>query len=131
MINFDFDFLQKFREYCLTSNLIERLEARHCAIENALGLPKSANGFHADGRKLAGASSSGDESLSDAPNRPPSVPPKPKKKRIGHSVVPRENSRKRPRLFGGSLEEYVEGTGEEIPTIIRSCIRMLGIYGNF
>ena len=36
-------------------------------------------------------------------SRPPSLPPKPKKRRIGRSQMVGQ-----PKLFGGSLEEYVE-----------------------
>ena len=36
---------------------------------------------------------------------------------------------KRPKLFGGSLEEYVDATGEEIPLVIASSVRMLTLYG--
>lgn len=57
-------------------------------------------------------------------NRPPSVPPKPRKKRIGASA----NNIRRPKLFGGSLEEYVEATGEEIPLVVSSTIRMLTLF---
>lgn len=35
----------------------------------------------------------------------------------------------RPKLFGGSLEEYLEVTGEDIPLILRSCIRVINLYG--
>lgn len=59
-------------------------------------------------------------------NRPPCLPPKPRKKRIGATV---SNNVKRPKLFGGSLEEYVEATGEEIPLVVTGCIRMLTLYG--
>lgn len=58
-------------------------------------------------------------------NRPPCLPPKPRKKRIGATVA----NVKRPKLFGGSLEEYVEATGEEIPLVVVGCIRMLTLYG--
>lgn len=34
-----------------------------------------------------------------------------------------------PKLFGGSLEEYLEVTAEEIPLIMRSCIRVINLYG--
>ncbi|KAI8130916.1 SLIT-ROBO Rho GTPase-activating protein 1-like [Lucilia cuprina] len=47
-----------------------------------------------------------------------------KRKRIG-----RKNQSGRPKLFGGSLEEYLECTGEDIPLIIRSCIRVINLYG--
>lgn len=49
----------------------------------------------------------------------------PKRKRIG-----RMNMTGQPKLFGGSLEEYLEVTGEEIPLILRSCIRVINLYGN-
>lgn len=68
--------------------------------------------------------------------RLPSLPPKARRKRVGRAadLGPLEDNsaivmERRPRLFGGSLEEYVEATGEEIPLIIRSCIRMLSMYG--
>ncbi|XP_065077978.1 SLIT-ROBO Rho GTPase-activating protein 1-like isoform X2 [Ochlerotatus camptorhynchus] len=48
----------------------------------------------------------------------------PKRKRIG-----RMNKSGRPKLFGGSLEEYLEATGEEIPLILRSCIRVINLFG--
>uniref|UniRef100_A0A182JHM0 Rho-GAP domain-containing protein n=1 Tax=Anopheles atroparvus TaxID=41427 RepID=A0A182JHM0_ANOAO len=48
----------------------------------------------------------------------------PKRKRIG-----RINKSGRPKLFGGSLEEYLEVSGEEIPLILRSCIRVINLYG--
>ncbi|XP_050092669.1 SLIT-ROBO Rho GTPase-activating protein 1-like isoform X2 [Anopheles aquasalis] len=48
----------------------------------------------------------------------------PKRKRIG-----RMNKSGRPKLFGGSLEEYLEVSGEEIPLILRSCIRVINLYG--
>lgn len=45
------------------------------------------------------------------------------KKRIGGALV-NENPR-RPRLFGGSLDEYVELSGEPIPLIVMSTIRLV------
>lgn len=48
----------------------------------------------------------------------------PKRKRIG-----RMNMTGQPKLFAGSLEEYLEVTGEEIPLIMRSCIRVINLYG--
>lgn len=63
--------------------------------------------------------------------RPPSLPPKPRKKRIGEAgrASVSDEGGKRPRLFGGSLEEYVEGTGEEIPLVVRSTVRLLTTHG--
>lgn len=36
-------------------------------------------------------------------SRPPSLPPKPKKRRLGRTPTDQQ-----PKLFGGSLDEYVE-----------------------
>ncbi|BHF72985.1 SLIT-ROBO Rho GTPase-activating protein 3 [Sparganum proliferum] len=35
----------------------------------------------------------------------------------------------RPKLFGGSIDEYVEATKEAIPRIVLSCIRAINLYG--
>lgn len=47
------------------------------------------------------------------------------RKRIG-----RVNITGQPKLFGGSLEEYLEFTSEEVPLVMRSCIRVINLYGN-
>ena len=57
--------------------------------------------------------------------RPPAPPPKPKKRRIGHT----HTRVGQPKLFSGSLEEYIEATSQEIPLIIKSCIRVINLYG--
>ena len=57
-------------------------------------------------------------------HRPPQLPPKPRKRRIGRTPPVGQ-----PKLFGGSLEEYIDATGEEIPLIIKSCIRVINLYG--
>ena len=36
-----------------------------------------------------------------------------------------------PKLFGGSIEEYVEATGQEIPLVVRSCVRVINLYGRY
>ncbi|XP_039955026.1 SLIT-ROBO Rho GTPase-activating protein 1-like [Bactrocera tryoni] len=46
------------------------------------------------------------------------------RKRIG-----RVNITGQPKLFGGSLEEYLEFTNEEVPLVMRSCIRVINLYG--
>ena len=53
------------------------------------------------------------------------LPPKIKKRRIGRTPVVGQ-----PKLFGGNLEEYIEATGQEIPLVIQSCIRIINLYGN-
>lgn len=134
----------------MTGNLIRRLEARHDAIQSALGIPSTATPacFHQNGHDTHSESISRDSSTqqfagecSPSPNpdannvgygpfsflsgRAPSIPAKPRKKRIGGSAAVEQ----RPKLFGGSIEEYVEVTGQEIPLIIRSCVRMLSLHG--
>lgn len=34
-----------------------------------------------------------------------------------------------PKLFGGSLEEYLESTNQEIPLIVKSCVRVINLFG--
>lgn len=96
-------YLEKFHKYTLSCNQIARLQAKYSAIQKALGDNISTN-------------SSG--------SRPPSLPPKPKKRRIGRSQMVGQ-----PKLFGGSLEEYIEATNHDIPLVIRSCIRAINLYG--
>ncbi len=55
--------------------------------------------------------------------QPPASKP-PRRKRIG-----RLQPNGQPKLFGGSLEEYLEATNQEIPLIIKSCIRVINLYG--
>lgn len=35
----------------------------------------------------------------------------------------------RPKLFGGTIDEYVIKTGEQIPRVVLSCIRVINLYG--
>lgn len=53
---------------------------------------------------------------------PTSKPPR--RKRIG-----RLQMNGQPKLFGGSLEEYLESLNQDIPLIIKSCIRVINLYG--
>ena len=34
-----------------------------------------------------------------------------------------------PKIFGGSLDDYFEATGEKIPLVIESCIRTINMFG--
>ena len=34
-----------------------------------------------------------------------------------------------PKLFGGTLEEYYEATGEIIPMVIESCVKYINTFG--
>jgi len=49
---------------------------------------------------------------------------KPRRRRIGRTPLIGQ-----PKLFGGSLEEYLEATNEEIPLVMKSCIRVINLYG--
>lgn len=96
-------YLEKFREYTISCNRLARLQTKFNAIQKALG----------------------DNQISTSGSaRPPAPPPKPKKRRIGRTPPVGQ-----PKLFGGSLEEYIEATGQEIPLVIRSCIRVINLYG--
>lgn len=53
-------------------------------------------------------------------------PGKPRRKRIG-----RRYQSGQPKLFGGSLEEYLEATNQEIPLIMKSSIRIINLYGEY
>uniref|UniRef100_A0A0N5AD48 Rho-GAP domain-containing protein n=1 Tax=Syphacia muris TaxID=451379 RepID=A0A0N5AD48_9BILA len=100
----------EFSHYLLNSNLIERLEARSNGILNALNEYNLKNSL--DGG-VDNPSSGECENVCMRTRR---------KKRIGSGTTSCEVVR-RPRLFGGSLDEYVEITGEAIPLLITSSIR--------
>lgn len=49
------------------------------------------------------------------------------RRRIGKT--PRLTYQGQPKLFGGSLEDYLEETNLDIPTILKSCVRVINLYG--
>ena len=60
------------------------------------------------------------------------------KQNYNPDTLPRPNPTKRrmktqtaglPSLFGGSLEEYYEATGEKIPLVVESCIKYINTFG--
>ncbi|XP_037033613.1 SLIT-ROBO Rho GTPase-activating protein 1-like isoform X1 [Bradysia coprophila] len=93
-------YITKIREYILGTSRIARLDAKAELLRNALA-KDSVN--HSNTLVKSNV---------------------PKRKRIG-----RMNMTGHPKLFGGSLEEYLEVTCEEIPLIMRSCIRVINLYG--
>ncbi|XP_031636973.1 SLIT-ROBO Rho GTPase-activating protein 1-like isoform X2 [Contarinia nasturtii] len=95
-------YITKIREYILGTSRIARLDAKAELLRTELAKDSSLN--------------------SNATLLVKSQVPK--RKRIG-----RMNMTGQPKLFGGSLEEYLEATGEEIPLIMRSCIRVINLYG--
>ncbi|KAK5639424.1 hypothetical protein RI129_011916 [Pyrocoelia pectoralis] len=94
-------YLSKFREYLLGSTRIARLDAKHEYIRQSL-LAENCE------------STSTLKSVAKAPRR----------KRIGRLQMSGQ-----PKLFGGSLEEYLEATNQEIPLIVKSSIRVINLYG--
>ncbi|XP_049541574.1 SLIT-ROBO Rho GTPase-activating protein 1-like isoform X1 [Anopheles darlingi] len=93
-------YITKIREYILATSRIARLDSKAEYLRNVLAKDSTIN----------------TDTLIKS-----NVP---KRKRIG-----RMNKSGRPKLFGGSLEEYLEVSGEEIPLILRSCIRVINLYG--
>ncbi|GLH12612.1 GTPase-activating protein CdGAPr [Gryllus bimaculatus] len=101
-------YLTKFREYILGTSRIARLDSkyehiRQTLLEAAGDSPTSLKGL---------------QQCSGQANKPP------RRKRIG-----RLQKNGQPKLFGGSLEEYLETTNQEIPLIMKSCIRVINLYG--
>ncbi|KJH50672.1 RhoGAP domain protein [Dictyocaulus viviparus] len=99
-------YLKKFEYFLLNGNLIERLEARSRAIGEALS-------------EAAGVSENKVVQSSEERTRR-------RPKRIG--VAGAHEAKPRPKLFGGSLEEYTEMTGEAIPLVVVSAISYLSRY---
>lgn len=93
-------YLTKIREYILCTSRIARLDSKAEFLRTALTKDSNAH------------------------TNIPSKAIVPKRKRIG-----RMNISGRPKLFGGSLEEYLEASGEEIPLVLKSCIRVINLFG--
>ncbi|KAL0118022.1 hypothetical protein PUN28_009008 [Cardiocondyla obscurior] len=96
-------YLTKFREYLLGTSRIARLDAKQEYIRQSL---------------LDGSNASPNPSISATKQK------QARRKRIG-----RLQMNGQPKLFGGSLEEYLETTNQEIPLIMKSCIRVINLYG--
>ncbi|XP_014215653.1 SLIT-ROBO Rho GTPase-activating protein 1-like isoform X1 [Copidosoma floridanum] len=96
-------YLAKFREYLLGTSRIARLDAKQEYIRQSL---------------LDGSNSSPNLSIKTT-----------KQKQAGRKRIGRLQMNGQPKLFGGSLEEYLESTNQEIPLIIKSCIRVINLYG--
>merc|ERR1719471_1335585 len=95
-------YLQKFREYILNSNRLARLQAKYEHIRQTVG---DQSGSAVTGLTL----------------------PRPitnTRKRIGRTLIGGQ-----PKLFGGSLEDYLESSHQDIPQIIKSCVRIINLYG--
>ena len=132
-IHFGLPFEQKFGDQVLINNLYVRVQAKLTSIQKALG-----EGNYADqGSRFVTViihiinnivlafsyqilSRLPSYHLLVLPSLPPSLPPKPAlKRRIGKA--PKLGEAK---LFGGTIQEYVDATGEKIPMVIRSTIQV-------
>ncbi|XP_026475211.1 SLIT-ROBO Rho GTPase-activating protein 1-like isoform X4 [Ctenocephalides felis] len=99
-------YLTKFREYLLGTSRIARLDSKHEYLRQALQSEASEDAMASLNTSVGGG------------------PGKPRRKRIG-----RRYQSGQPKLFGGSLEEYLEATNQEIPLIMKSSIRIINLYG--
>lgn len=116
--------LQKLREFMLGTSRIARLDAKHEHIRQTLlemssGMADLITGQQGGNKIIPGSQSPGVGLLLPSPATKP-----PRRKRIG-----RLQMNGQPKLFGGSLEEYLESLNQEIPLIIKSCIRVINLYG--
>jgi SLIT-ROBO Rho GTPase activating protein len=119
-------YTDRFRHHLLNGNLIIRLEARAFTIGNALKT-----------NPLEVVAESPRTVLSPTALQSPQsndidwFQRQRRKKRVGSATDPATQNifgPRRPRLFGGSLTDYVEVTGEEIPIVVTSCIRVLSHF---
>lgn len=119
-------YTDRFRHHLLNGNLIIRLEARSFTIGNALKV------FPYEFEVESPQSVQSPNGLqSPQSNNIDWFQQQRRKKRIGSGAdgAPRNiHNIKRPKLFGGCLADYVEATGEEIPLVVTSCIRVLSHY---
>ncbi|XP_015365720.1 PREDICTED: SLIT-ROBO Rho GTPase-activating protein 1-like [Diuraphis noxia] len=107
-------YLTKLRDYLMRTSRIVRLDAKQQHINETLTSicckrPQNGN-VDLTPAKLT-------------PQRPLHKPIV-RRKRIG-----RLQMNGQPKLFGGSLEEYLDATNQEIPLVIKSCIRVINLYG--
>ncbi|CAF0862814.1 unnamed protein product [Rotaria sordida] len=95
-------YVEKFKQYTLSSNLIARLQARHDIMQKALGAAPTTASVE-------------DKNLIRRPIKP---------KQIGRAPI-----LGRPRLFGGKLLDYIQVTQQHVPLIISSCVSAINRLG--
>ncbi len=121
-------YMAKFRQLVLNSNRTARLQAKYEHIRGALGqgigggtsTASSTEGLLADAAAAAAGSGGGVLTLSRRPAAS-------RRRRIGGRNL--RHGGGAPRLFGGSLEEYLEETNQDIPLVVRSCVRVINLFG--
>ena len=97
--------MQKFAELVSDSRLLARLQIKRELLRSGLSEHAPELERPATARPVTGAA-------------------RPRRPRLGRPPADGQ-----PRLFGGSLEEYLELSGQEIPLIVRSCVRVINLYG--
>lgn len=124
-------YMTKFRQLVLNSNRIARLQAKYEHIRGTLhaggGRPTSSPS-NGPSHALGSAGSSTEGLLADAGvltlTRRPNAS---RRRRIGGKNL--RHGGGAPKLFGGSLEEYLEETNQDIPLVVQSCVRVINLYG--
>ncbi|XP_050547172.1 SLIT-ROBO Rho GTPase-activating protein 1-like isoform X2 [Daktulosphaira vitifoliae] len=107
-------YLTKLRDYLMRTSRIVRLDAKQQHINETLSTicfkrPQNGNSESTPAKQT--------------PQRPIHKPIV-RRKRIG-----RLQMNGQPKLFGGSLEEYLDATNQEIPLVVKSCIRIINLFG--
>ncbi len=149
-------YMTKFRQLVLNSNRAARLQAKYEHIRGALGLSaagasaaSSTEGLLADAAAVGATAGAAGGVLTLGRRPQPS-----RRRRIGGRNA--RHGGGAPKLFGGSLEEYLEETNQvgrreksypmqlalfdakveiflsffqDIPLIVRSCVRVINLYG--
>ncbi|XP_067937125.1 SLIT-ROBO Rho GTPase-activating protein 1-like isoform X2 [Watersipora subatra] len=100
-------YIEKFRKYLLDSGVAARLRSKYVVLKSTLG----PDYLRSVGNTMT------------LP-RPASMAHRSKPKRVGKPPVLGQ-----PKVFGCSLEDYVEITGETIPLVVESCIGIINDYG--
>ncbi|XP_034237619.1 SLIT-ROBO Rho GTPase-activating protein 1-like isoform X2 [Thrips palmi] len=109
-------YLSKFREYLLGTSRIARLDSKHEHIRQTLVSSGETN----ENMPSVNLNMSLTTNQNGQPNSTKPI----RRKRIG-----RLQMNGQPKLFGGSLEEYLEMSNQDIPLIVKSCIRVINLYG--
>ncbi|KAK3933383.1 SLIT-ROBO Rho GTPase-activating protein 1 [Frankliniella fusca] len=111
-------YLSKFREYLLGTSRIARLDSKHEHIRQTLLSSGETN------ENMPSSLNLNMSLTTNHTNGQPTSTKPIRRKRIG-----RLQMNGQPKLFGGSLEEYLEMSNQDIPLIVKSCIRVINLYG--
>ena len=120
-------YVEKVRQYTISSNLIARLEARHSMMQKALCgyVVNNSEKLNKENMTASGANN-GTTTVTtmNTMNSNDLMNSQKIKKKIGKSPIIGQ-----PRLFGVKLIEYINATKQEIPPIVTSCIKAINRLG--